>query len=48
MARKRSLLRIGDCNIGILAGFFGSLIFKEKLGIFSYLAILAALLAVIV
>ena len=29
-------------------GFFGSLIFKEKLGLFSYLAIIAALLAVIV
>ena len=34
--------------IGILVGFFGSLIFRERLGIFSYLGVLGALVAVII
>ena len=34
--------------IGILAGFFGSLIFREKLGLLSYLGVLGALVAVII
>ena len=35
-------------SIGIIAGFIGSLIYREKLGVLSYIAIAAAIVAVII
>lgn len=35
-------------SIGIIAGFIGSLLYKEKLGVLSYIAIVAAIIAVII
>ena len=35
-------------SIGIIAGFLGSVLYREKLGILSYIAIIAALAAVII
>jgi hypothetical protein len=35
-------------SIGIIAGFIGSLLFREKLRFCSYIAIVAAILAVVI
>ena len=35
-------------SIGIIAGFIGSLIYREKLGVLSYIAIIAAIIAVVI
>ena len=35
-------------SIGIIAGFIGSLIYREKLGVLSYIAIAAAIVAVVI